>query len=69
MYSFIANILQICMIYMLCTGQSHDCAANPWFVPQTMDPGFAQDNPRIEGNGGVKGREQGIGDIVDKHYS
>ena len=25
--------------------QSQDCAANPWFVPQTMDPGFAQDNP------------------------
>ena len=27
--------------------QSQDCAANPWFVPQTMDPGFAQDNPGI----------------------
>ena len=28
-------------------GQSQDCAANPWFAPQTMDPGFAQDNPGI----------------------
>ena len=65
---------------MLCAGQSQDCpdpcfaheqfqdcAANPWFLPQTMDPGFAQNNPGIEGNGGVKGRKQGIGDMVDKH--
>ena len=42
---------------MLCAGQSQNCpdpcfthehcAANPWFVPQTMDPGFAQVNPGI----------------------
>ena len=51
--------MQTCLS-MLCAGQSQDCpdpcfaheqslvcAANPWFVPQTMDPGFAQDNPGI----------------------
>ena len=27
--------------------QSEDCAVNPWFVVQTMNPGFAQDNPWI----------------------
>ena len=31
----------------LCAKQSQDCVANPWIVLQTMDPGFAQDNPGI----------------------
>ena len=32
---------------MECVGQSMDCAANPWFVAQSIDRYFAQDSPWI----------------------